>query len=128
MRLLFDTNVLIAGLEPNGRGGDEAAISVATIAELRLGVLVARTPESRAARMRVLSNAEGALTALPIDDAVASSYALLAAKTLLAGRQPRARAFDLLIAATAHAHGATLVTRNVHDFVGLEGVLEVRVP
>lgn len=127
MRLLLDTNVLIDGLVPTGPG-DEAAISMATLAELRFGVLVARTPESRSARMRVLSGAESALTALPIDDAVASSYALLAAKTVAAGRQPRARAFDLLIAATAHAHGAVLVTSNVGDFAGLDGVLEVREP
>ncbi len=127
MRLILDTNVLIDGLVPTGPG-DEAAISVATLAELRFGVLIARTPESRAARMRVLSGAESALAALPIDDAVASSYALVATKTAAAGRQPRARAFDLLIAATAHAHGAVLITSNVGDFVGLEGVLEVREP
>lgn len=127
MRLLLDTNILIDGRMPTDPGS-QAAISVATLAELRFGVLVARSPEVRAARMRVLSQAEGALAALPVDDAVASSYALLAAKTVEAGRQPRARAFDLLIAATAHAHGAALVTRNVRDFAGLDGVLDVREP
>ncbi|UJP40583.1 PIN domain-containing protein [Cellulomonas palmilytica] len=127
MRLILDTNVLIDGLVPTGTA-DEAAISMASLAELRFGVLVARTPEIRSARMRVLSSAESALAALPIDDAVASSYALLATKTVGAGRQPRARAFDLLIAATAHAHGAALVTRNLGDFTGLDDVLEVRAP
>ena len=127
MRLILDTNVLIDGLVPT-EIDTATAISVATVAELRFGLLVARTPETRAARMRVLSRAESTFAALPVDDAVASSYALLATKTVAAGRQPRARAFDLLIASTAHAHGAALVTRNVRDFAGLEDVLEVRQP
>jgi predicted nucleic acid-binding protein len=32
---------------------------------------------------------------------------------------------DLLIAATAHAHGAALVTRNVGDLYGLEQLVEI---
>jgi predicted nucleic acid-binding protein len=45
-----------------------------------------------------------------------------------AGRQPRARARDLLIAATAHAHGAGLLTYNLADFAGLDDLVDVRVP
>jgi predicted nucleic acid-binding protein len=43
------------------------------------------------------------------------------------GRQPRARVMDLLIAATAHAHDATLFTRNSQDLRGLEGLVEIAV-
>ena len=32
---------------------------------------------------------------------------------------------DLLIAATAHAHGATLYTHNPDDFAGLEKLVRV---
>jgi len=32
---------------------------------------------------------------------------------------------DLLIAATAHAHGATLYTRNPGDFAGLERLITI---
>lgn len=32
---------------------------------------------------------------------------------------------DLLIAATAHAHGARLYTRNPDDFAGLESLMDV---
>lgn len=32
---------------------------------------------------------------------------------------------DLLIAATAHAHGAVLYTRNPDDFMGLEKLIRV---
>ena len=49
----------------------------------------------------------------------------LAAAVVDAGRQPRARSMDLLIAATAHAHSARLYTRNAGDFDGLDDMLEV---
>jgi predicted nucleic acid-binding protein len=39
---------------------------------------------------------------------VADSYALLAAQVIRLGRQSRARVMDSLIAATAHAHKATV--------------------
>jgi toxin FitB len=43
-----------------------------------------------------------------VDDAAASSYGELAAAVVAAGRPPPARVMDLLVAATAHAHGARL--------------------
>jgi len=39
---------------------------------------------------------------------VARSYGRLAAATASIGRKPRGRVMDVLIAATAHAHGARL--------------------
>lgn len=63
--------------------------------------------------------------ALPIDDDVAASYGRLAAAVAQVGRQPRSRAFDLLIAATAHAHDARLLTRNAADLVGLDDLLDI---
>jgi predicted nucleic acid-binding protein len=62
---------------------------------------------------------------LPVDDAVAASYGQLAAAVVAAGRQPRARTTDLLIAATAHAHDARLYTRNTDHFVGLDGLVDI---
>ena len=32
---------------------------------------------------------------------------------------------DLLIAATAHRHGARLYTRNASDLVGLDGLVDI---
>lgn len=57
---------------------------------------------------------------LPVDGAVAASYAHLAAMVHRTGRTSRTRAFDLLIAATAHAHGAAVATRNPADLAGIE--------
>jgi predicted nucleic acid-binding protein len=46
-----------------------------------------------------------------VDEAVAASYGQLTAAVVAPDRRPRARAMDLLTAATAHAYGARLYTR-----------------
>ncbi|WP_300009645.1 type II toxin-antitoxin system VapC family toxin [Pseudonocardia sp.] len=123
MRAVLDTNLVVATDVPPLAG--ELAISVATIAELHFGVLVAREQGVRAERLRRLSVLQRTFDPLPVDDAVAASYGQLAAAVVAAGRQPRARTMDLLIAATAHAHSARLYTRNVDDFVGLADLVDV---
>lgn len=60
-----------------------------------------------------------------MDDAVAASYGQLATAVVEAGRRPRARSRDLLIAATAHAHDAHLYTSNPDDFAGADSLIEV---
>lgn len=103
----------------------ELAISAVTLAELHFGVLVAKEPGIRAERLRRLSILQRRFDALPVDDAVAASYGRLASAVVDAGRPPRARSMDLLIAATAHAHSARLYTRNQGDLTGLEDLIEV---
>ncbi|OHV45513.1 twitching motility protein PilT [Parafrankia soli] len=103
----------------------ELAVSVISIAELQFGILVAKTPQARATRLARLSTIQRRFDPLPIDDAVADSYGRLAARVVEAGRQPRARTMDLLIAATAHAHGASIYTRNAADLAGLEDLLRI---
>lgn len=61
----------------------------------------------------------------PLPGELAVSAATLAERHFAAGRQPRARAMDLLIAATAHAHGARLYTRDAADLAGIEDLLDV---
>lgn len=122
-RGLLDTSVLIAGEIAPVPG--VLAISAISLAELQFGVLVAKTPAVRAERLRRLSILQKHFDALPVDDAVAVSYGRLAAAVVDAGRQPRRRAMDLLIAATAHAHGARLYTRNIDDFAGLELLIDI---
>jgi predicted nucleic acid-binding protein len=123
VRGILDTSVVIAsGVGPIE---GELAVSTATLAELHYGVLVARSRTVRAERLRRLSVLQRRFDALPVDEAVAASYGHLAAAVVAAGRQPRARVMDLLIAATAHVHSARLYTRNVADFTGLEDLVEV---
>lgn len=123
MRALLDTSVVIATDVPPLRG--ELAISAATLAQLHFGVLVARDAATRAERLRRLSVLQRKFDALPLDDAVAASYGQLAAAVVDAGRQPRARTTDLIIAATAHAHSARLYTRNAGDFIGADKLVEI---
>lgn len=122
-RAILDTSVVIADSVAPIPG--VLAISAVTLAELHFGVLVAKTSEVRAERLRRLSVLQQRFDALPVDEAVAGSYGRLASVVVDAGRQPRRRVMDLLIAATAHAHGARLYTRNPGDFAGLEDLIAV---
>jgi toxin FitB len=123
VRAILDTSVVIASDVPTLDG--ELAISTVTLAELHFGVLIAKAPEQRAERLRRLSILQRTFDPLPLDEAVAASYGQLAAAVVAKGRQPRARAMDLLIAATAHAHSARLYTRNPGDLAGADALVEV---
>jgi predicted nucleic acid-binding protein len=123
VKALLDTSVVIATDVPTLDG--ELAISSASIAELHFGVMVTADDATRAERLRRLTMLRRSFDSLPIDDQVAASYGRLAAAVVHVGRQPRSGVFDLLIAATAHAHQARLYTRNAADRVGLDDLIEI---
>lgn len=132
-RGLLDTSVIIAQLEspsldvlPLEALPDEAAISVASLAELHYGVLAAKTEEIRRLRLQRLGQVEATFQPLPIDAEVARAFARVAHTVKLAGRQPRARVMDLWIAATALAHGIPLYTHNRDDFTPLGQLIDVK--
>jgi len=122
-RGILDTSVLIASDLPPLPG--ELAISVISLAELHYGVLVAQSADARAVRLARLSGLQQRFDPLPVDEAVADSYGRLAARTVGQGRQPRRRVMDLLIAATAHAHSASLYSLNAGDLRGLEDLIDI---
>jgi predicted nucleic acid-binding protein len=122
VRAVLDTSVLIAGNLQALPG--ELAISSVSLAEIHFGVLVA-TDQQRPVRLRLLVALERSFDPLPVDEAVAASYGELAAAVVAAGRTPRPRSLDLLIAATAHAHNARLYTRNPDDLRGADALVEV---
>ena len=122
MRALLDTSVLIGAESP---GALEGAISAASLAELHFGVLVARDPDERARRAQRLGIIEATFDPLPIDAAVAREWGRLAAAIAERGGQPRRRAVDLAIAATANVAGVPLVTHSEGDFRLLEDLVEV---
>lgn len=127
MRAVLDTSVLI-GHDPLSRDID-VAISVVSIAELHFGLLVARDDQTRAARASRLGMIEARFPdPLPLDDRVAREWGHLQAVVATGGRQPRRRAADLAIAATASVHDAILFTNNRKDFAAIADLVDVRTP
>jgi predicted nucleic acid-binding protein len=115
-RAILDTSVLIAREQsrPVERPlPSDVAISVVSIAELEVGILVARDADTRGRRLRTLTEVRTLAAALPIDERTASAYAQLAANVLSAGRKPRIH--DTWIAATAVANDAEVWTQDT-DF------------
>jgi predicted nucleic acid-binding protein len=123
---VLDTSIFIAGEQgrPLARAlPEEVSVSVVTLAELELGVLMARDSETRSRRLATLTRVREQTAGLPADDRVASAYARLAAGELAAGRRPRVH--DTWIAATALAHGAQVWTQDA-DFTSFAAVDVVR--
>ncbi len=105
---------------------DEVAVSVVTIAELRLGVRVATDDSTRAIRQQTLDAAHGS-TVLAVDADVAEVWADMRAHLARTGR--RVRVNDLWIAATAAVHHLPVVTQD-DDFdvvAGVRGLEVIRV-
>ena len=104
---------------------DEASVSAVTMAELPAGPHATDDPAERARRQDRLQQLESWVEPVPFDGDCARAYGRIYAAVVAAGRQPRRRAADLLIAATALAAGMPLYTRNADDFAGLEKLLTV---
>jgi predicted nucleic acid-binding protein len=100
-------------------------LTAVTLAELHQGVATAKDSATRAARTEMLGAAVSDFDALPFDGDAAARYGTLVALTISAGRDPRPRRMDLMIASIASTRGLPLYTRNAKDFRGLEDVLEV---
>jgi len=124
---VLDTSIFIASEQgrPLARSlPEQVSVSVVTLAELELGVLMARDPDTRARRLATLTRVREQTSGLPADDRVASAYARLAATELSVGRKPRVH--DTWIAATALAHGVELWTQDA-DFTSFAAVAVVRI-
>jgi predicted nucleic acid-binding protein len=124
---VLDTSIFIA--REQGRGmpqplPERVSVSVVTLAELELGVLMAQDADTRSQRLATLTQVREQTAGLAADDRVASAYARLAAAELEAGRKPRVH--DTWIAATALVHGAEVWTQDA-DFTRFAAVDVVQV-
>lgn len=127
MRALLDTSFFVA--RESGRplgdlpGVTETDVSVITLAELTVGVLVAGDSQ-RATRVATLSAVESTWDPLPIDAEVARTFARIV--TDQRAQQRRVPLLDALIAATAIAEQIPLVTQD-HDYDSIAGLEVIHV-
>jgi predicted nucleic acid-binding protein len=125
-RGVLDTSVFIA--KETGRSlaelPDAAAVSVITLAELHLGVLMAQGSAVRARRLRTLTMVQNTFEPLPIDPEVARTFAELVAEARRYRKRPKI--MDTWIAATAVAHDIPVYTQD-EDFAEIPKVRVHRV-
>ncbi|WP_333769426.1 type II toxin-antitoxin system VapC family toxin [Streptomyces sp. IBSBF 2435] len=112
----------------------EVAISAITLAELSAGPHEVRRNEEqsdydehaeRGRRLDILQRAENEFDPIPFDTEAARTYGRVCAAVIGAGRKPRRRIADLMIAAIAIAEELPLFTTNPEDYTGLDGLLTV---
>lgn len=123
---LLDTNILILRRQiDHSRLPDVVSISAITLAELSAGPHHTDDPAERARRLDVLQRAEAEFDPLPFDAEAARVFGRISAAVLAAGRKPRRRVSDLMIASVAVANRLPLYTVNPGDFTGLDELLTV---
>ncbi|MHB8504105.1 MAG: PIN domain-containing protein [Acidimicrobiales bacterium] len=127
MRALLDTSFFVAteAGRPLGEmnGVTETEISVATLAELTVGVLVASDAD-RSTRVATLSAVESTWDPLPVDTEVARQFAHIVAALRRSGR--RVPVLDALVAATAVVEDIPVVTQD-RDYAAIPGVEVIKV-
>lgn len=129
MAQLIDTTVFI-DLERRGHSpavlrvlaaGETIAMSSISASELLFGIERAARGERRRERTAFIESLFADIPVLPFDLRVARVHARLWAQLLATGR-PIAQN-DVMIAATALAHGYVMVTDNLRDFERVPGLV-----
>jgi tRNA(fMet)-specific endonuclease VapC len=122
---MLDTNIISDLIRnPQGKaakkiakvGGENICTSIIVAAELRYGCA-----KSGSARLlKAVEDLLGEIDALPFDVPADAEYGGIRAELEAAGKLIGSN--DLLIAAHAHAAGATMVTANTHEFKRIRGL------
>lgn len=122
---VLDTNTLIYYFKGMGQVAErllahtpqEIGIPAVVVYELEVGIAKSAQPEKRQQQLAALL---AVVTALPFGVAEARQAAQIRAALEAAGTP--IGPYDVLIAATALAHGGTLVTHNVQEFSRVVGL------
>ncbi|HXL89158.1 MAG TPA: type II toxin-antitoxin system VapC family toxin [Streptosporangiaceae bacterium] len=113
-RLILDTNILIAyergSIDRTTLDEDELTVASVSIAEYRVGIELADTPERAAERARALAAIMSVIDVLDYTETTAAHHGRLLAHVRKSGT-PRG-AHDLIIAAHAAETGRMIVTRD----------------
>ncbi len=126
MKYLLDTTVCVQVLRGDratgrrlaGLNPDDVALSVMSVAELRYGALLRScAPTAKIAELEVFLSA---FNLLAFDEESAEHYATVRHALALSGTLIGER--DLVIAATALAHGLVVATGNVREFRRVPGL------
>ena len=127
MNGLADTSVFIAREQERpfrDAAVDALFVSVITVAELSLGVMMADDLELRSKRLSTLAFVQSTFEPLPVDEAAAQAWAGIVAALRRLGR--RAPVNDSWIAAIAISRDLAVVTQD-DDYDGIPGLQTVRV-
>src|SRR5262249_37223666 len=103
---------------------EDLSVSVITVGELFLGVILADDPELRARRLRTVAFVQSNFEPLPIDEAAAHAWADLVGVLRREGK--RVPLNDAWIAAIAVSRGMPVVTQD-DDYDAMPGVEVIRV-
>jgi len=113
-RLILDTNVLIAyergTVDRVALDDDELAIASVSVAEYRVGIELADTPERAAERARALTSITSVIDVLDYTATTAAHHGRLLAHVRRSGTP--CGAHNLIIAAHAAETGRTVVSRD----------------
>ena len=113
-RLILDTNVLIdyerGTIDRSALDDDDLAVAPITIAEYRVGIELADTPERAAERARALTTIMSVVDVLDYTDTTAAHHGRLLAHVRKSGTARGAH--DLIIAAHAAETGRVVMTRD----------------
>ena len=121
---LLDTSCVIDFPDRLAELAETVAVSALTIAELAYGLhhddpFVAA---AREARYREILNE---FEPVPYSARAAHLYGAIAASVRKAGRNPRPRRIDLMLASVAAELNAVLLTRNPDNFIGVGDIARV---